>query len=62
MSTTRWLFLGQDTQISAPVKCAASAACILPSFFAQDTAQDLILISLALHNNILWGLEIVVID
>lgn len=30
--------------------------------FAQETAQELILISLAASNNILSGLEIVVID
>lgn len=61
VSTTRWLFLGQDTQISSPVKCTAPTARILPSFLHRKL-QGLILISLAVRNNILGGLEIVVID
>lgn len=56
-SITRSLFLGQDTQVSAPVKYSCSSGPHPTLLFAQETAQDLILISLALSNNILWGLD-----
>lgn len=58
VSITRWLFLGQDTQNPGEIHCCPHPTLL----FAQETAQDLILISLAASNNILGGLEIVVID
>lgn len=51
---------GHTNLNSGEIRCSR---CPHPTLlFAQETAQDLILISLAASNNILGGLEIVVID
>lgn len=51
---------GHTNLSSCEIHCSC---CPRPTLlFVQETSQDLILISLALSNNILRGLQIVVID